>query len=70
VIVSEDVERYAQEHTTPPEELSQELEAETKATLSLPEMLAGLSVSGLEATKRRRFTNTVRLSRLVVSAVG
>jgi caffeoyl-CoA O-methyltransferase len=41
VIVSEDIERYAEEHTTRPEELLQELDAETKATLALPEMLAG-----------------------------
>ncbi len=41
MIVPEDIERYAEEHTTPPEELLQELEAETKATLSYPQMLAG-----------------------------
>jgi caffeoyl-CoA O-methyltransferase len=41
VIVPEAIERYAEEHTTPPDPLLAELEAETRATLSLPEMLAG-----------------------------
>jgi caffeoyl-CoA O-methyltransferase len=41
VIVPEDIERYAEEHTTPPDPLLAELEAETRATLSLPQMLAG-----------------------------
>ena len=41
MIVPEDVERYAEGHTTPPDTLLAELEAETRASLSLPEMLAG-----------------------------
>ncbi len=41
MIVPEDVERYAEGHTTPPDALLAELEAETRASLSLPEMLAG-----------------------------
>jgi len=41
VIVPEDIERYAEEHTTPPNPLLAELEAETRATLAIPEMLAG-----------------------------
>ena len=41
MIVPEDIGRYAEEHTTPPDPLLAELEAETRATLSLPEMLAG-----------------------------
>jgi caffeoyl-CoA O-methyltransferase len=41
VIVPEAIERYAEGHTTPPDPLLAELEAETRATLSLPEMLAG-----------------------------
>ena len=41
MIVPEDIERYAEEHTTAPDQLLAELEAETKATLDLPEMLAG-----------------------------
>ncbi len=41
MIVPEPIERYAEEHTTPPDPLLAELEAETRATLSLPEMLAG-----------------------------
>ena len=41
MIVPEDIERYAEEHTTPADPLLAELEAETKATLPIPEMLAG-----------------------------
>jgi caffeoyl-CoA O-methyltransferase len=41
VIVPEAVERYAEEHTTTPDPLLAELESETRATLSLPGMLAG-----------------------------
>jgi predicted O-methyltransferase YrrM len=40
-IVDEEVERYAEEHTTPPTDLLAELDAETRATLRLPEMLTG-----------------------------
>ena len=40
-IVSEEIERYAEEHTTPPMELLAELAAETKATLECPLMLTG-----------------------------
>jgi caffeoyl-CoA O-methyltransferase len=41
VIVPEPIERYAEEHTSPPEQLLAELEAETKATLAYPQMMAG-----------------------------
>jgi caffeoyl-CoA O-methyltransferase len=41
VIVPEDLERYAEEHTTPHPELLQRLAAETKATLERPQMLTG-----------------------------
>ena len=44
-IVPEEIEAYAERHTTPPEELLAELAEETKATLSFPEMLTG-SVQG------------------------
>ena len=40
-IVPEDIERYAEEHTTPHPELLQRLAAETKATLERPQMLTG-----------------------------
>jgi caffeoyl-CoA O-methyltransferase len=40
-IVDDDVERYAEEHTTPPEPLLAELAEETRASLKLPEMLTG-----------------------------
>jgi caffeoyl-CoA O-methyltransferase len=40
-IVNDDVERYAEEHTTPPEPLLAELADETRATLRLPQMLTG-----------------------------
>jgi caffeoyl-CoA O-methyltransferase len=40
-IVDDDVERYAEEHTTPPEPLPAELAEETRASLRLPEMLTG-----------------------------
>ena len=41
MIVPEPIERYAEEHTTPPDQLLAELEAETKATLTYPQMMAG-----------------------------
>jgi caffeoyl-CoA O-methyltransferase len=41
VIAPEAIERYAEEHTTPPDSLLTELEAETNATLILPQMLSG-----------------------------
>ena len=41
MITPEGIERYAEEHSTAPDRLLAELEAETKATLELPEMLAG-----------------------------
>jgi caffeoyl-CoA O-methyltransferase len=41
MIVPEDIERYAEEHTTTPEPLLAELSAETHETLSAPQMLAG-----------------------------
>ena len=40
-IVPEDIERYAEEHTTPPTELLAELAAETRETLRAPQMLTG-----------------------------
>jgi caffeoyl-CoA O-methyltransferase len=40
-IVDDDVERYAEEHTTPPEPLLAELAEETRASLRLPGMLTG-----------------------------
>jgi caffeoyl-CoA O-methyltransferase len=40
-IVQEDIERYAEEHTTPHPELLQRLAEETKATLERPQMLTG-----------------------------
>jgi caffeoyl-CoA O-methyltransferase len=40
-IVDDDVERYAEEHTTPPEPLLAELAEETRASLKLPGMLTG-----------------------------
>jgi predicted O-methyltransferase YrrM len=41
VIVRPEIEQYAEAHTTPPDELLQELEEETRATLPIPEMLGG-----------------------------
>jgi caffeoyl-CoA O-methyltransferase len=40
-IVPEEIEGYAQAHTTPPSELLQRLAEETKATLERPSMLTG-----------------------------
>jgi caffeoyl-CoA O-methyltransferase len=40
-IVPENIERYAEDHTTPHPELLQRLAAETKATLERPQMLTG-----------------------------
>ena len=40
-IVPEPIERYAEEHTTPPPPLLAELAAETRETLSSPQMLTG-----------------------------
>ena len=40
-IVPEEIEGYAEAHTTPPTELLAELAAETKATLDAPQMLTG-----------------------------
>ena len=40
-IVPEEIEQYAEEHTTPPTPLLEELAAETKATLRAPLMLTG-----------------------------
>jgi caffeoyl-CoA O-methyltransferase len=41
VIASEEVERYAEAHTTPPPDLLRELAEETRATLPIPQMLTG-----------------------------
>jgi caffeoyl-CoA O-methyltransferase len=41
VIVPDDIDAYAEAHTTPPMELMAELAEETKATLSSPQMLTG-----------------------------
>ena len=40
-IVSEEIEQYAEAHTTPPSELLRRLSEETKATLERPQMLTG-----------------------------
>jgi caffeoyl-CoA O-methyltransferase len=40
-VVPEDIERYAEEHTTPHAELLQRLAEETRATLERPQMLTG-----------------------------
>lgn len=40
-IVPEEIARYAEEHTTPPDALLVELAAETRATLASPQMLTG-----------------------------
>jgi caffeoyl-CoA O-methyltransferase len=40
-IVPEEIDRYAEEHTTPPPELLAALAEESRATLRLPEMLTG-----------------------------
>ena len=40
-IVDEGIDRYAEEHTTPPEPLLAELAEETRATLRTPQMLTG-----------------------------
>jgi caffeoyl-CoA O-methyltransferase len=41
-ITSEEVERYAEEHTTPPSELLRRLAEETRAELRSPQMLSGV----------------------------
>jgi caffeoyl-CoA O-methyltransferase len=41
VIVSEEIDRYAEAHTSPPGELLARLAEETRATLELPQMLTG-----------------------------
>jgi caffeoyl-CoA O-methyltransferase len=41
-IVPDEIDRYAQEHTTPPPSLLTELAEETRATLQLPQMLTGV----------------------------
>jgi caffeoyl-CoA O-methyltransferase len=40
-IVPEEIERYAEEHTTPPDDLLRRLANETRATLDSPQMLTG-----------------------------
>jgi caffeoyl-CoA O-methyltransferase len=40
-LLSEEIDAYAEAHTTPPPELLQRLAEETKATLSAPQMLTG-----------------------------
>jgi len=40
-IVREEIESYAEQHTSPPTELLQELAAETRASLRAPQMLTG-----------------------------
>jgi caffeoyl-CoA O-methyltransferase len=40
-IVPDEIERYAEEHTTPPSELLRRLAEETRATLEAPQMLTG-----------------------------
>jgi caffeoyl-CoA O-methyltransferase len=41
VIVPDEIDAYAEQHTTPPEQLMAELAKETEATMSAPEMLVG-----------------------------
>jgi caffeoyl-CoA O-methyltransferase len=41
VIVPDEIDAYAEAHTTPPPELLAELETETRATMEWPEMLVG-----------------------------
>ena len=41
VIASEEIERYAEEHTTPPSKLQRRLAEETRAELRSPQMLTG-----------------------------
>ena len=41
MIVPEDIERYAEEHTSPADALLEELAAETRKTLECPQMLTG-----------------------------
>ncbi len=41
MIVPDEIEEYAEAHTTPPSELLAALSAETRATLAFPQMLAG-----------------------------
>jgi caffeoyl-CoA O-methyltransferase len=41
-IVPDDIDRYAEEHTTPPPGLLKELAEETRATLQVPQMLTGV----------------------------
>jgi caffeoyl-CoA O-methyltransferase len=45
VIVPDEIDAYAEQHTTPPDQLMAELAEETEATMSAPEMLVG-SVEG------------------------
>jgi caffeoyl-CoA O-methyltransferase len=40
-IVPDEIDRYVEEHTTPPDPLLAELAAETRATMSAPQMLTG-----------------------------
>jgi caffeoyl-CoA O-methyltransferase len=40
-VVPDEIERYAEQHTTPPTELLARLAEETRATLELPQMLTG-----------------------------
>ena len=42
LIASDEIERYAEEHTTPPSELQRRLAEETQETLRSPQMLSGL----------------------------
>src|SRR3954453_21511798 len=46
MIVPDEIDTYAEAHTTPPPELLTELAQETKATLSAPGMLTGTDDSG------------------------
>jgi caffeoyl-CoA O-methyltransferase len=41
VVVPDEIDAYAEQHTTPPEQLMAELAEETEATMSAPEMLVG-----------------------------
>ena len=69
VIVPDDIERYAAEHTTPHDALLAELAEETRATLECPQMLTGpiegrllgFLVWSLRARERARDRNVQRL---------
>ena len=74
-LLSEEIDAYAEAHTTPPPELLQRLAEETKATLSAPQMLTG-GVEGrfldflVFATRREAHSRAGHLQRLLVDLDG